>query len=105
MKMRLFTEDPDLTKSMIDANPQMGEAAIPVIELNFGYWHDAPEDIKTAILGYTARFCSDVFRAFVLDAIHKKVGWPIPEVGHTAIQNALDSLEKTIRESMPRGHG
>lgn len=98
MKTRLFTEDSELSKNLITGNPHLGENAIPTIEILFGPWENCSDQLKEAILGYTARFCSDVFRAFLLDSLHLRQGSRLG-LGQGAVENALDVLEKRIREA------
>ena len=97
MKKRLFEKDRQLAEKLM-ADNHSGEEAIPVIELDFGFWDNLDQSAKEAVIGYTALFCGNVFKAFILDAIHNRQKLNL-RLGQKAIDECLDLFEKRMRKS------
>ena len=106
MFIKLFEEDPNLQRQLIEANSEMDpESVIPTIEIDFGVWDTLDLSAKETVLEMTSRFCGNVFKAFLTDALNERRKIATARAGQGAIEYCLQELERRIREMSSLGQG
>ncbi len=99
MLRKLFEEDPGLQRQLVAAHSEMDPSSvIPVLEIDFGVWDTIDSSAKETVIAMTARFCGDVFEAFIADAINEQKGIGTARAGQGAVEACLQELEKRIRQ-------